>query len=644
MAGWAVFKRPSKAPQNGFKAGLKAVAPHTTYEFGPFRLDVSTRRLVRGDEVIPVTPKAFDILVALIERRDRVVVEKAELMKLVWPDSFVEEANLSQTIFVLRKTLGEDPEGNPYIETVPRRGYRFAAEVREVETTLASGVVSKRNWATAAAALLAFTIVAVVWAFRAREAVVPAEGGLTRIAVLPFENLTANRDDDWLASAFSDSLTSGLEGIDNLVTVSRDRIVEFYRQEKLREAAAIDATALRRISEKLRLRYYVHGSYLRIGDQLRVVARLVDLEEGTNDAQETVTDNFANLLRLEAELASRFSGRLERGRSANRTRHTPSLESHRATVLGRNEYAAGSYAAAREHLQRAVELDPNYGAAWALLSKTLSRLVAVSTYTSGSIAELQASALATGRKAVELDPDLADGHVALGLAYRWTNRFDAWREASEKSIELNPLLPEAWEHLANFYKSAPEACGKPRDAKRAEEYFHTAIEMDPLFAPAWVNFVHHLLWEGRLDQGLRIADEGLRHMPHHPGLRRARGAALLWLKRPAEAEQDVRMLSAQSVQDVWLLGSVALMRGDDTAAATLFDEVLRAMPGTVFELNAARSYFVGGRPDRALEHVDRAVRLDRACAAFVRETPALAPYLDLPQFRMRLAAWQQSGM
>ena len=74
---------------------------------------------------IPLTPKAFDTLLALVERRDR-VVDKAELMRIVWPDSFVEEANLSQTIFVLRKTLGEGPDGRPFIDTVPRRGYRFA--------------------------------------------------------------------------------------------------------------------------------------------------------------------------------------------------------------------------------------------------------------------------------------------------------------------------------------------------------------------------------------------------------------------------------------------------------------------------------------------------------------------------------------
>src|SRR6185503_1623034 len=109
------------------------------YEFGPYRLEPPTHRLLRNGEPVPLTPKAFDTLLALIERRDR-VVDKAELMRLVWPDSFVEEANLSQTIFVLRKILGDGPEGRPFIDTVPRRGYRFAADVREEIITPAASV------------------------------------------------------------------------------------------------------------------------------------------------------------------------------------------------------------------------------------------------------------------------------------------------------------------------------------------------------------------------------------------------------------------------------------------------------------------------------------------------------------------------
>ncbi len=99
------------------------------YEFGEFLLSPEERLLLRRSEPVPLTPKAFDTLVALVEWRDR-VAEKTELMQRLWPDHVVEEANLTQQIFTLRKALGDSPEGNLYIRTIPRHGYRFVAEVR----------------------------------------------------------------------------------------------------------------------------------------------------------------------------------------------------------------------------------------------------------------------------------------------------------------------------------------------------------------------------------------------------------------------------------------------------------------------------------------------------------------------------------
>ena len=101
------------------------------YEFGPFRLDAQERLLLRGGEVVPLTPKALDLLLALINEHGH-LLEKDELMKLVWPDAFVEEANLSYNISLIRKALGDGENGERYIETVPRRGYRFVASVCEI--------------------------------------------------------------------------------------------------------------------------------------------------------------------------------------------------------------------------------------------------------------------------------------------------------------------------------------------------------------------------------------------------------------------------------------------------------------------------------------------------------------------------------
>lgn len=102
------------------------------YEFGPFRLDAGERLLLREGESVPLTPKAFDLLLALVEHHGH-LLEKDELMKLVWPDTFVEEANLSSNISLIRKALGDRENGQKYIETVPRRGYRFVAIVKETE-------------------------------------------------------------------------------------------------------------------------------------------------------------------------------------------------------------------------------------------------------------------------------------------------------------------------------------------------------------------------------------------------------------------------------------------------------------------------------------------------------------------------------
>ncbi|MCI0724709.1 MAG: transcriptional regulator, partial [Acidobacteria bacterium] len=105
--------------------------PQQQYEFGPFRLDTSEHSLLRDGQVVPLEPKVFNLLRVLVENDGR-LLQKEELLKVVWPDSFVEEGNLNRNISILRKALGEDSSGKPYIETVPKRGYRFVANVKKI--------------------------------------------------------------------------------------------------------------------------------------------------------------------------------------------------------------------------------------------------------------------------------------------------------------------------------------------------------------------------------------------------------------------------------------------------------------------------------------------------------------------------------
>jgi|SRR5579859_616674 len=101
------------------------------YEFGAFRIDISQRLLTHNEEPLPITPKSFDALVLFVQNSGR-LLEKEELMKTLWPESFVEEGNLSQNVFVLRKILGQDQTGASFIQTIPRRGYKFVAPVRQI--------------------------------------------------------------------------------------------------------------------------------------------------------------------------------------------------------------------------------------------------------------------------------------------------------------------------------------------------------------------------------------------------------------------------------------------------------------------------------------------------------------------------------
>jgi DNA-binding winged helix-turn-helix (wHTH) protein len=115
----------------------------SVYEFGPFRLDTVKRLLMRDGEAVPLTPKTFEVLIALVENSDR-VLEKSELMTAIWPDSFVEESNLTQSVFMLRKALGESSGEHRYIVTVPGRGYRFVASVSQLADE-GSDVVLERH-------------------------------------------------------------------------------------------------------------------------------------------------------------------------------------------------------------------------------------------------------------------------------------------------------------------------------------------------------------------------------------------------------------------------------------------------------------------------------------------------------------------
>jgi len=226
------------------------------FEFGPFRYDSEQRLLFRGDERVPLVPKAAETLQVLLERRGK-VVEKAELMKLVWPDTTVEDVGLARNISLLRKTLGADSDENPYIETIPRRGYRFVAATSPEPEPVS--VKRRWNWWCLAAPVLAGLV---YFQFFVPSTFL-AGGG---VAVVPFACVCTED----ISAVFSDSLSDELSKISGLAVVAPSTVRRHQRV----------GVSMGLMGRLLGLDALVEGTIQTTGDTVQVNVRLVDVHTG----------------------------------------------------------------------------------------------------------------------------------------------------------------------------------------------------------------------------------------------------------------------------------------------------------------------------------------------------------------------------
>jgi DNA-binding winged helix-turn-helix (wHTH) protein len=233
------------------------------YEFGHFRIDLQSRVLLRNSEIVPLTPKAFDTLLALVERRGE-LVERQELIKAIWPDSHVVEGNLNSNIFTLRKALGDGKRGGErYIVTVPRRGYRFAADVREV-----SEVKFKRNGAP-----------------------------IRSLAVLPFKLFGNDTGEAWLGLELANALITRLSSLPRLI---------------IRPTSAVSGyTGLehdpRTVGHDLNVELILEGAVKRAGERIRVTVQLVSVASGAPLWAEKFDERLTDIFDVEDEISERIA-------------------------------------------------------------------------------------------------------------------------------------------------------------------------------------------------------------------------------------------------------------------------------------------------------------------------------------------------
>lgn len=237
------------------------------YEFGSYRLDPAERILLRDGQPVPLTIKAFDLLLALIANSGH-IVEKDALLKAVWPDSFVEEGVLSVNVFKLRKTLGET-ESLKFIETVPKRGYRFVAAVQTVY-----------------AAPLPLTATPL-----------KAGSALTSIAVLPFRSLSADGNDDYLGLGMADALITRLSNVRRLVVRPTSAVRKYAGQAQEAQAAARD----------LMVESVLEGSIRRSGERIRVTVQLIGPTGSAPLWAEKFDEQFTDIFAVEDSISAQVA-------------------------------------------------------------------------------------------------------------------------------------------------------------------------------------------------------------------------------------------------------------------------------------------------------------------------------------------------
>jgi DNA-binding winged helix-turn-helix (wHTH) protein/TolB-like protein len=239
------------------------------YEFGAFRYDPGQRLLFREGEVVPLVPKAIDALEALLERRGR-IVEKAELMKLVWPDCVVEEVGLARNISLLRKALGD--EGEHYIETIPRRGYRFAAAAAVLDEP-GERKPARRAPNRILLAALACTVAAVgliYWQFYRPSRYLPQAGQRASLAVVPIQGLSPELQQAAFTDGFTDTLVAEISKLESVQVISPSTVRRYER-------IGVPSALMARI---LGLHVIVEGTAQKLDQQVRISVRLTDVHSG----------------------------------------------------------------------------------------------------------------------------------------------------------------------------------------------------------------------------------------------------------------------------------------------------------------------------------------------------------------------------
>jgi TolB-like protein/DNA-binding winged helix-turn-helix (wHTH) protein/cytochrome c-type biogenesis protein CcmH/NrfG len=532
------------------------------YDFGDFRIDVLGERLLKNGTPQPLTHKAFLTLVILVRNAGQ-IVEKEQIISEIWNDSFVEESNLSQYIYVLRKLLGTDANGSPYIETITRRGFRFTARVVEVsakrkaddemtgpetaapntlqvETNLnqngflphpanEAAVEEKKSPAeetvkdareeelTPKAAtennhrrirfllitLLVLTIFfAAAYLYKNHQASSqPASSNTKSIAVLPFKTIGSETNNEKLGFGMADAIITRL-GQTKQITVRPTSAIFRYT-----DSASTDSVA---VGRELQVDAVLEGTIQRDQDRVRVSVSLINVASGESVWAETFNEKFTNIFDLQDSISSSVAKSL----SVNLTpqeqgaqRQTSQTEAYQAYLLGVyfwNKRTREDLEKGVANFQRAIELDPNYAQAYAGLADCYNLL---GYYGHTDRQEMRKKGREAAEKALALNDSLAEAHIAMAFVQ---NDQEKSRHFLERAIELAPNNSTARVRYGWNLLNA----NNPETLEAAEKQMRLAQEYDPLSFVSNGALCSVLMFRRNYDEAIKYCEKSMELSPN----------------------------------------------------------------------------------------------------------------------------------
>ncbi len=401
------------------------------YKFADYSILPKERQLSRRQKSIPLTPKAFETLLALVERETQLVT-KEDLMEIIWGDVIVEESGLTRNISVLRRILDDNDRKNPkYIETVSGYGYRFIAKVEKI--------IGKQTLSNQQSVSL---------------------------VILPFQTIGLQEADKYLGLGFADSLITRLSSIKRLVVRPTGSILKYYNQER----NPLD------IGAELEVQYVLDGVIMKFGDSIRVTVQGISMAEQSLTFGEKFEVTIADFPKLQDLISEQIAQQIlmnltPEEREMLTPKHLPNAQAYQEYLQGRyyfNRKTPQNLWEAFEHFITATHLDPNFALAYCGLADVYANLhLRMSLESTGNHLVKARNALT---KALELDPNIAEVHATLGYFayfYEWN-----WEKADKeflRALEISPNSVDTIQLYTNFLSRLGRFAEADEQVKRALE-------------------------------------------------------------------------------------------------------------------------------------------------------------------------------